>query len=335
MLPPSSLTTTNRTSGRGSSGPTTRPGRRAAGVRSPSSAVTGAPTPRRSRRPWTRGRRCRRARGWRRPPAARARPARGRGRGPGWTSRRAARRTRPSAASTTAATSGPVRPGQPASSASRRARVAPRRRASGEPASSAAPGPAARRRRRPRSSRNVPGRASRRTGSTTTSSTSRRASSRLTGRDRVGWPTTTTRSTVGGQRPCQQQPVGAEGGRAGAGVARRLGQQRHRGRAAARRPHVRPAGRRVPDDDHGAQPGLQASGSAGHRRADVGQHDLGPGARSAAGSGTSGSASSTSRCTGPGQPAPDAGRGGEQAADLVRGALPRLGRASRSRGRGG
>ena len=61
---------------------------------------------------------------------------------------------------------------------------------------------------------------------TETTSTSGRDSSRATGRDRVGWPKTTTRSMRCAQLGAEEQPVGADRVGAGARPAARLGEQR-------------------------------------------------------------------------------------------------------------
>ena len=93
-----------------------------------------------------------------------------------------------------------------------------------------------RRRRRRRSGRSPRWRATR-PGSVTTppgpgaasTSMSAREMSRVTGRDSVGWPRTTTRSISAARRPAEEQPVGADRVGADPCAGRRFGQQRPAG----------------------------------------------------------------------------------------------------------
>ena len=302
-------------SGRGSRGPEHQPGgvvqeRHVAHQRERAAAVRAGRARRRSRS--RRCRRCRRGRGWRSPCGGRrrrtARPS-GRGRGSGWRRRRASRPPGGRARLTAPATSYGVRPGSAASSASSCARHAtgrPPATRSSQAGSSGrldvAAGSGVQRAGRP-------GTAARATtpgvGAAQTS-TSARASSRVTGRDRVGWPKTTTRSIRGPSVAVEQQPVAAQRVRRRCGEplvgSASSGQPARCGQHPRRRPRV------VAGDDDGARAGRHAvwteprdSGRStavcANRR---GVRDRAGGVQRS--SGTSGSSSWTLRWSGPAAP---------------------------------
>ena len=257
MLPPSSLTTTNRTSGRGSSGPTTSPVASCSSVRSPSSAVTGAPEPQatptavetspsmpaRPRLANTAG-------------AAAPTGARSRSR-TGFEEPTTSTSVDPSAARTTAATSGPVSASEPASSESSRARVrssASRHRANH--ARSASPGSGqldvVDHRRRGTSRVGPVGVRGRH------DELDVRAGEQLADRPRQRGVADDDHPFHLGAEAGQQQPVRAEGRGPGAGVARGLGQQRHGRRRGPGGPGPTDGRRCVPRDHHGARSRVRA-----------------------------------------------------------------------------
>ena len=98
--------------------------------------------------------------------------------------------------------------------------------------------------------RGTAARATARRPPTSQTSTSSRARSRLIGRDSVGCPATTTRSTCSPSSPLEQQAVGPERVGAGARATRRLGEQRP---LPALGEHARGRPGLVPRDDHGAR----------------------------------------------------------------------------------